>query len=399
IQHNIAVAEYYCDGCSDPQKLLEVLVQVKHGHSEELAQETEEQQDDHSSSTSASPSLTGSDGSGRLPATSAMITPDVVASMGDHDSSIPTLNTAVMMYHLQQYADAMSVLEPLYSNVEPIDEIAALQMCLLMLDITLASHQPGKAAEVLQYMEKTFGYLLSPADSGNPAPVKEQLAMPAETESLPNSTEPILTRTFSEEALEEEALSLGELDIEPMDLKLVLHLYRACVFLLAGNLKASKQEIKSAQNLSQDHLPALLLKAHLRKEQTATLYFTKALHSFTCSHISQSQSVPKFSQDQSLATVYNASIQQLSWGNPKLAACCFQEAAALYYTWPPLWLCLAECCILALEKGLLAKSLPKREDVKREAIHAEAVTAAAAEEVKDNDGIKLKGSSHPFLLS
>jgi hypothetical protein len=69
--------------------------------------------------------------------------------------------------------------------------------------------------EVLQYMEKTFGYLLSPADSGNPAPVKEQLAMPAETESLPNSTEPILTRTYTEEALEEEALSLGELDIEP----------------------------------------------------------------------------------------------------------------------------------------------------------------------------------------
>jgi hypothetical protein len=48
-----------------------------------------------------------------------------------------------------------------------------------------------------------------------------------------------------------------------VDLKLVLHLYRACVFLLAGNLKASKQEIKSAQNLSQDHLPALLLKAQL----------------------------------------------------------------------------------------------------------------------------------------
>ncbi len=188
----------------------------------------------------------------------------------------------------------------------------------------------------------------------------------------------------------------------------MLHLYRACFFLLAGNLNASKQKIKSAQNLSQDHLPALLLKAQLeysqgnyhkaimqltayssssvrgepgslnamllsnigciyhclRKEQTATLYFTKALHSFTCSHISQHQSVPEFFQDRSLAIVYNASIQQLSCGNPKLAACCFQEAAALYYTWPLLWLHLAECCILALEKGLLAKSLPKREDVK-----------------------------------
>ncbi len=69
--------------------------------------------------------------------------------------------------------------------------------------------------KVLQYMEKTFGYLLSPADSGNPASVKEQLATPAETESLLNSAKPILTRTFSEEGLEEEALSLGELDIEP----------------------------------------------------------------------------------------------------------------------------------------------------------------------------------------
>jgi hypothetical protein len=27
-----------------------------------------------------------------------------------------------MMYHLQQYADVISGLEPLYSNVEPIDE-------------------------------------------------------------------------------------------------------------------------------------------------------------------------------------------------------------------------------------------------------------------------------------
>lgn len=29
IRHNIAVAEYYRDGCTNPQKLLEVLAQVK----------------------------------------------------------------------------------------------------------------------------------------------------------------------------------------------------------------------------------------------------------------------------------------------------------------------------------------------------------------------------------
>ncbi|CAN5976493.1 unnamed protein product [Sphagnum jensenii] len=156
---------------------------------------------------SSSPSLTGSDGSGPLPATPAMITPDVIASMGDHDSSIPTLNTAVMMYHLQQYADAMSVLEPLKSF--------GLSGNLKVVMPFMTNINMEAKVEVLQYMEKTFGYFLSPAESGNPAPVKEQLATPAETESLLNSTEPILTRTFSEEALEEEALSLGELDIEP----------------------------------------------------------------------------------------------------------------------------------------------------------------------------------------
>jgi hypothetical protein len=29
VRHNIAVAEYYRDGCTNPQKLLEVLAQVK----------------------------------------------------------------------------------------------------------------------------------------------------------------------------------------------------------------------------------------------------------------------------------------------------------------------------------------------------------------------------------
>lgn len=29
---------------------------------------------------------------------------------------------AVMLYHLQKYAAAMSVLEPLFRNIEPIDE-------------------------------------------------------------------------------------------------------------------------------------------------------------------------------------------------------------------------------------------------------------------------------------
>jgi hypothetical protein len=32
---------------------------------------------------------------------------------------------AVIYYHLQQFATALSVLEPLYQNIEPIDEVCA----------------------------------------------------------------------------------------------------------------------------------------------------------------------------------------------------------------------------------------------------------------------------------
>jgi hypothetical protein len=37
----------------------------------------------------------------------------------------------MMMYNLQRYADAMAVLEPLYRNIEPIDEVPIVPAHLL----------------------------------------------------------------------------------------------------------------------------------------------------------------------------------------------------------------------------------------------------------------------------
>jgi hypothetical protein len=80
---------------------------------------------------------------------------------------------AVVLFHLYQFSAALSVLEPLYQNIEPIDEVgtlcdrdnkskdwidmidlssllkflqpAALHICVLMLDIAIASCQLRKA--------------------------------------------------------------------------------------------------------------------------------------------------------------------------------------------------------------------------------------------------------------
>lgn len=243
-------------------------------------------------------------------------------------------------------------------------------------------------------MEKAFGYLLPPAENSTAASTAQSSTPSLEAESLLASGEQSLTRTSSEEGLEEEALTLGDLETEPsqtivsratttrvvatrekpippMDVKLVLHLYRVRLFLLTRNLKATKREIKSALNLSRDHMTALLLKAQLeysrgnyhkarkqlenllpgrlpqsnqaeqgmkglilsnlgcihhrlRKQQTAAVYFTKALSACAASKPHEPLSVPSFSQDRSLPIVYNAGLQQLSCGNPVLAAHCFQ---------------------------------------------------------------------------
>lgn len=240
--------------------------------------------------------------------------------------------------------------------------------------------------EVLQYMEKAFGYLLPPAETSSAAPTVPSSA-PSETELLTTSTEQNLARTSSDEVLEEDPVILGSLEIDPsqnlghraiitpaiaarekpippVDVKLLLHLYRVRLFLSARNLKASKREIKSALNLSRENVTALLLKAQLeysrgnyrkaikqltmcigradpglrgmflsnlgcihhrlRKDQVAALYFRKALQACAASERSDPLSVQTFSQDRSLPIVYNAGLQQLSCGNPILASRCFQ---------------------------------------------------------------------------
>lgn len=138
-----------------------------------------------------------------------------------------------------------------------------------------------KMQEVLQYMEKAFGYLLPPSETSSTVPAMLS-STPSETELLITSTEQQnLARTSSDEVLEEEPVVLGSLEIDQnraitpvvaarekpampaVDVKLLLHLYRVRLFLSARNLKASKREVKAALNLNRDNVTALLLKAQM----------------------------------------------------------------------------------------------------------------------------------------
>ncbi|KAH7302184.1 hypothetical protein KP509_23G060100 [Ceratopteris richardii] len=429
VSHNIAVVEYFRDGCSDPQKLLDLLSKK---NIEELCKKSvREQWDDASiSPASSSPKANNSNSKGN----SVGSNDDLTAYLEDYDTSIPVFNSAAVLFHLHQYKAALSILEPLYNNIEVIDEPAALRICGLMLDTALAASEPKKASEVLRYMERVFGLgiMVSHSESANSVSAHSTL-QPSTVDSSPSAgsvsatvnavnaiPEASLTRSSSEEVLDEEAENL-RLDIEssntvkssaplsvlsnavqgmfsnsPRDssIKIFMHLNKIRFFLCMRNIRAAKKEVKLAMNLAQgiDQSRALMLKAqleylrgnhkkavkllmtcnskepglrcmvlnnlgcihhHLRKDSIAYTYFHKALKGCVSASCSKPLQLSTYSRDKSLSILYNCGLQQLRNGNPVLASRCFQEAGSFYYMQPLLWLRIAECCISALEKGLL----------------------------------------------
>ncbi|MBA0702390.1 hypothetical protein Goari_005496 [Gossypium aridum] len=186
--------------------------------------------------------------------------------------------------------------------------------------------------------------------------------------------------------------------ISGVDLKLKLQLYKVRLLLLTRNVKLAKREVKHAMNIARgrDSSMALFLKAQLEyargnhrkaikllmassnrtdaamssmfnnnlgciyyqlgKYHTSAVFFSKALSN--CSSLQKEKPLKllTFSQDKSLLITYNCGLQYLACGKPLLAAQCFQKASLVFYRRPLMWLRLAECCLMAVEKGIVKGS-------------------------------------------
>ncbi|KAK6151723.1 hypothetical protein DH2020_014358 [Rehmannia glutinosa] len=398
----------------------------------------------------------------------------------EFDTSVAMFNIAVVWFHLHEYAKSFSYLDTLYQNIEPIDEGTALRICLLLLDVALLSHHASRSAvvfgliqcfystlfhviwiwmnqlklivqDVISYMEKVFcvNSLTSQVENGTSA--QQQPSLVSKSTSLPSTTisdsshsdsavttntlENSLTRTLSEEALEDESLQLlssldislqnlqrlsgiassndlltsqAEESLSIVDLRLKLHLYKVRFLLLTRNLKAAKREVKMAMNLARgkDYPLALYLKSQLEyarrnhrkaikllmassnrtetgfssmyynnlgciyyqlgKHHTSGVFFSKALKNCSLVRKEKPPKLINLSQDKSLLISYNCGMHSLACGRPFHAARCFQKASLIFYNRPLLWLRIAECCLMALEKGLITSnsSASDRSDIR-----------------------------------
>uniref|UniRef100_A0A0E0IGF4 CCR4-NOT transcription complex subunit 10 n=1 Tax=Oryza nivara TaxID=4536 RepID=A0A0E0IGF4_ORYNI len=293
VLHNMAIAESFLDGCPDPKKLLEILGNVKR-RSEELACASR-QQTDSANGTGNSVS-SGSRGSGIIPLISAA---NNATTYGDEfDTTIITFNTAVILYHLHDYESALSILDPLYRNIEPIDETTALHVCFLLLDITLALQDASNAADIIQYLERSFGVVSATNQNENANTAQQQqsaqpkpsakISTPPDSDSntCAGGSENLSAGNFSDDTLEFESFystldggnqNLGrpilndfsrasaDLAATAADLKVRLQIYKVRLLLLTRNLKVAKRELKVLMNMARgrDSSTELLLKSQL----------------------------------------------------------------------------------------------------------------------------------------
>lgn len=293
VLHNMAIAESFLDGCPDPKKLLEILGNVKR-RSEELACASR-QQTDSANGTGNSVS-SGSRGSGIIPLISAAN--NATTYEDEFDTTIITFNTAVILYHLHDYESALSILDPLYRNIEPIDETTALHVCFLLLDITLALQDASNAADIIQYLERSFGVVSATNQNENANTAQQQqsaqpkpsakISTPPDSDSntCAGGSENLSAGNFSDDTLEFESFystldggnqNLGrpilndfsrasaDLAATAADLKVRLQIYKVRLLLLTRNLKVAKRELKVLMNMARgrDSSTELLLKSQL----------------------------------------------------------------------------------------------------------------------------------------
>ncbi|KAM0923239.1 hypothetical protein ACQ4PT_005663 [Festuca glaucescens] len=292
VLHNIAITECFLEGCSDPNKLLEILGKAKK-RSADLASASR----DHAEALNGVGinASAGSRGNTILPqifgASNAMTT------YGDEfDTTIITLNTAAVLYYLHDYSSALVELEPLYRNIEPIDETTALRVCFLLLDIALALQDATKAADIIQYLEKSFGVANMTSQNDNASvmqlkvPAKSntahQDACSADPNGLSTGCENLTVGNLSDDTLEFETFYstldsdnqnlnrsifndfsriTADLAATAADLKVRLQIYKVRLLLLTRNLKVAKRELKVLMNMARgrDSSTELLLKSQL----------------------------------------------------------------------------------------------------------------------------------------
>ncbi|XP_047943285.1 CCR4-NOT transcription complex subunit 10-like isoform X2 [Salvia hispanica] len=323
------------------------------------------------------------------------------------------LDVALLSHHAPRSADVISYMERVFCvnslTNQPENGISVQQQSML------ASKSPSLPSN------STIPDSSNPDSVVNANMLENSLSMNLSEEALEDESLQLLSsleisgqsrqRLSAVTSSIDHSRSQGEESLSVVDLRLKVHLYKVRLFLLTRNLKAAKREVKMAMNLARgkDYPMALYLKSQLEyarknprkaikllmassnqseigmssmyynnlgciyyqlgKHQTSGVFFSKALKNSSFVPKEKPTKLSNLSQDKSHLILYNCGMHSLACGRPFHAARCFQKASIIFYNRPLLWLRISECCLMALEKGLIKPdSSADRFDIKVDVI-------------------------------
>uniref|UniRef100_A0A8C2TR81 CCR4-NOT transcription complex subunit 10 n=1 Tax=Coturnix japonica TaxID=93934 RepID=A0A8C2TR81_COTJA len=296
--------------------------------------------------------------------------------LDDVENSMLYYNQAVILYHLRQYTEAISVGEKLYQFIEPFEEKFAQAVCFLLVDLYLLTYQAEKALHLLAVLEKMISQGNNNSKNGK-------------NESGNNTNKDSSNQKAESGALIEAAKSK-------------IHQYKVRAYIQMKSLKACKREIKSVMNTAGNSAPSLFLKSNFEYLRGNYRKAVKLLNSANIAeHPGFMKTGKKFSgrpmctllTNKRYELLYNCGIQLLHIGRPLAAFECLIEAVQVYHSNPRLWLRIAECCIAA-NKGTSeqeTKGLPSKKGIVQSIVgqgyHRKIVLASQSiQNVVYNDG-------------
>uniref|UniRef100_A0A672TQW0 CCR4-NOT transcription complex subunit 10 n=1 Tax=Strigops habroptila TaxID=2489341 RepID=A0A672TQW0_STRHB len=318
--------------------------------------------------------------------------------LDDVENSMLYYNQAVILYHLRQYTEAISVGEKLYQFIEPFEEKFAQAVCFLLVDLYLLTYQAEKALHLLAVLEKMISQGNNNSKNGK-------------NESGNNTNKDSSNQKPESGALVEVAKSKIHQSAPSLFLKSNFEYlrgnYRKAVKLLnSANIAEHPGFMKTGEclrcmfwnNLGCIHFA-------MGKHNLGIFYFKKALqeNDNACAQLGTGSSDPgkKFSgrpmctllTNKRYELLYNCGIQLLHIGRPLAAFECLIEAVQVYHSNPRLWLRIAECCIAA-NKGTSeqeTKGLPSKKGIVQSIVgqgyHRKIVLASQSiQNVVYNDG-------------
>jgi CCR4-NOT transcription complex subunit 10 len=292
-----------------------------------------------------------------------------IDKLDDVDQCIIHYNQAILLYHQQQYTNAIFIMDRVYKFIEPMDDALAKQISLFAIELQLCVRQSDKALSLISYLENQLI---------NGTPNIKMLDKSVKEKKTPQPLDPA-TEEFKRKLLkykircylmnhnlETSAREIGNLLKDKQNFEALF--LAANLEYLQGNFVESQKFLASIPN---DHLAYNecgesstlmfynnmgVIHHAMGKPNLACHYFQMALKEDIALTNNSKKDSSRGLDDKALHTLggskyhelmYNLGVALLHAKRPVQAFDCLIIAVRRYHRNARLWMRLAECCIMA----------------------------------------------------